>query len=77
MSTDRVAHNVAMRLNYNQNKNNGDLKECWLQYVDEYEQIAVDYNLTPPQKLQYMLNILTKDAQRFYIDRLKAYAENF
>lgn len=36
--------------------------------------ISFDYNLTPPQKLKYMQNIVTKDAQRFYIDKLKAYA---
>lgn len=63
--TERVAHNVAMRLKDNQKKFNGDLGECWLEYVDEYEQISLDYNLTPPQKLQYMHNIVTKDAQRF------------
>lgn len=77
LSTDRVAHNVAIRLKDNQKKFNGDLGECWLEYVDEYEQISLDYNLTPPQKLQYMHNIVTKDAQRFYIDRVKAYANTF
>lgn len=77
LSTDRVAHNVAMRLKDKEKKFNGDLGECWHEFVDEYEQMSIDYNLTGPQKLQYLHNIVTKDAHRFYIDRVKAYATTY
>lgn len=39
LKTYLVAHNVSMRFKYNKNKFNGDLCECWLEYVYEYEQI--------------------------------------
>lgn len=51
--------------------------ECWIENVDEYEKISLYYNLTPPQKLQYIHNIVMKDSQRFYIERVKAYATTF
>lgn len=45
--------------------------------MDEYQQIARDYKLNPGQKLQYLHNILSKDAQRFYLDRVAHYATTF
>lgn len=77
LPTERVAHNVAMRLKDNEKKFSGDIGDCWMEFVDEYDQISLDYNLTQPQKLQYMHNILHKDAHRFYVDRVKAYATTF
>lgn len=75
--SERTAHNVAMRLKDNEKKFSGDLGECWHEYVDEYNQISKDYNLTPAQKLQYFHNVLSKDAHRFYLDRVQSYATSF
>lgn len=76
-SEERVAHNVAMRLRDNDKKFSGDIGECWMEFVDEYQQIARDYKLTATQKLQYLHNILSKDASRFYLDRVAHYATTF
>lgn len=76
-SDDRVAHNVAMRLKDSDKKFTGNLGECWMEFVDEYQQIARDYKLSQTQKYQYLHNILAKDAQRFYLDRVENYATNF
>lgn len=74
---NRVAHNIAMRFKDTESKFSGDIGECWQEYVDEYRQVRADYNLTPAQKLQFIHNILSKDAQRFFVDRVKNYATNF
>lgn len=66
-----------MRIEDIQKKFKGDLGEWWLEYVDEYEKTFLNYNLIPPQKLKYMNNIVAKDTQRFYIDRVKEYATTF
>lgn len=58
LSEDRVAHNVEMRQKDNDKKFSGDIGECWMEYFDEYQQIARDYKLTAIQKLQYLHNIL-------------------
>lgn len=76
-TTDRLAHNVAMRLKHNENKFSGDLGECWMEFVDEYLQISRDYSLTPIQKLQYMHNLLRGDAKRYFLDRVDGYATGF
>ena len=34
--TEKVAHNVAMRIKENENKFSGDLGESWMEYVDDY-----------------------------------------
>ena len=70
LSTERVAHNVTMRLKDNEKKFSGDLGENWMEFVDEYSQVARDYNLNISQKLQYIHNILRGDAKRFYLDRV-------
>lgn len=43
---------MSKRLKDNEKEFKGDLGECWREYVDEYEKISLDYNLTPPEKLQ-------------------------
>lgn len=68
LSEERVAHNVAIRLKDADKKFSGDLGECWMDFLDEYQQISRDYKLNPAQKLQYLYNILSKDAQRFNLD---------
>lgn len=76
-SEGRISHNVAMRLKNMEQKFSGDLGECWQKYVDAYNQIARDYKLNPSQNLQYLHNTLSKDAQRFYIDRVEQYATTY
>lgn len=43
-------------------------------YLDKYQQFAGNYKLSPAQKLQHFLNILSKDARRIYLDRVAQYA---
>lgn len=73
----RTAHNVARRLNDNENKFSGDLAQCWQDFADNYSQIASDYNLTDEHKLKYFHNLLTKDAHRFYVDTVKSAANTY
>ena len=76
-SSDKIAHNVAMRLKEKDKKFGGELGESWMEYVDEYLQICKDYSLSPPQKLRYLHNLLRGDAKRFYLDRVENYATQF
>lgn len=55
-SLDKIAHNVAMRLKEKEKKFGGAIGECWMEFVDEYKQLAGDYGLSVSQKLQYMHN---------------------
>ena len=68
---------MAMTLRDRDKKFSGDVGECWQEYVDEYRQVLRDYNLTPAQKLQYLHNLLRRDAKRFYLDTVEGYATNF
>ena len=76
-STDKIARNVAMRLKDRDKKFSAALGESWMEFVDEYLQIGRDYSLSPTQKLQYMHNILSGDAKRYYLDRIDGYATSF
>lgn len=60
---DQNAHNVVLRLENNDQEFNTDLGERWLEYVDQYNQIARDYKLSSLQKLKHLQNILCKDTQ--------------
>ena len=48
---DKIAHNIAMRFRDVREKLSGNLRESWMEYVAEYQQMGRDYNLTPRQKL--------------------------
>lgn len=76
-SPEKTAHNVAMRLKDQDKKFTGELGECWSEFVDHYVQVCNDYSLTQNQRLLLMHNILSKDAQRFYLDRVRDYASTF
>ena len=65
-SIDKIAHNVAMRLKDKDRKFSGAIGECWMEFVDEYQQISRDYALSMTQKFQYMQNLLRGDAKRFH-----------
>lgn len=77
ISSDRVAHNVAMRLKDKEKKFSGELGESWLEFVDEYLQICRDYSLSQAHRLQYLHNLLCGDAKRFYLDKVDGYATSF
>lgn len=48
-----------------------------MKFVEEYQQIARHYKLNYAQKLQYLHNILSKDARGFYFNQVDNYAMNF
>ena len=48
-----------------------------MEFVDEYIQVCRDHALSQTQKLQYMQNILSGDAKRFYLDRVDGYATSY
>ena len=48
-----------------------------MEYVDEYAQIARDYNINHIRRLQYLHKILRGDAKRFYLDRIDGYATTY
>lgn len=44
--------------------------------MDEFLQISMDFALYPQQKLQYFFKILSKDAQKFYLERVFTYSQS-
>ena len=48
-----------------------------MEYVDDYLQVCRDYNLSPPQRLQFLHNLLRGDAKRYYLDKIDGYATSF
>lgn len=74
---ERTAHNVAMRLKDSDAKFNGDLEQCWHEYVDGYNQMSLDYNLSDKQKRQYLHNLLSKDALRYYLDQVQPFTATY
>lgn len=77
LSMERVPHNVAMRLRDKDKKFSGELGESWMEFVDEYLQVCRDYSLSPSRKLQYLHNLLSGDAKRFYLDKVDGIATTF
>lgn len=61
-----VAHNVAMRLKDADKHFSEDLGECWMDHVDEYQQIARAYKINAKKKLQY-LHPKTVKKHRYFI----------
>ncbi|GAB0496835.1 hypothetical protein MMPV_008156 [Pyropia vietnamensis] len=76
-TNDRLAHNIAMRFRDGSCKFSGNLVEAWMEYVAEYQQVARDYDLNQMQRFQYMHNILSGDAKRYYLDKVQGYATSF
>lgn len=72
-----TAHKVAMRFKEDKKKFSGAIGEYFNDFVSDYLQAARDYDLTPTQKLQYLHNVLTGDAKRFYYNRIEGYAAGF
>lgn len=74
---ERIAHNFAMRLKDSDAKFHGDLEQFWHEYVDGYNQLFLNYNLSDKQKMQYLHNLLSKDALRFYLDRVQPFTVTY
>lgn len=53
----KLSHNVAMRFKYSDNRFSGNIGESWIEYVSNYQRVAIDYNLNPEQKLTFFQNI--------------------
>lgn len=60
-----------MSLKDNGKSFSGHLEECWRDYRDDCDQVSEDYNLIPKQQLQFMHNILQKDAHRFFLESVR------
>eukprot|EP00171_Calliarthron_tuberculosum_P022660 IDg22660t1 len=73
---DKLAYYIGMRFRDKESKFSGDLGESWMEFVAEYQQVARDYSLSPPQKKQYLHNLLRGDAKRFYLDRVTTTVKN-
>ena len=54
-----------------------DVGELWNEYVTEYLSVARDYNLNNEQKLQYLHNLMSGDAKRFYLSAVEPHAITF
>jgi len=72
-----VAHKIAMRFKEQKQKFSGALGEFFNDFVSDYLQASRDYDLSPKQKLQFMHNLFTGDAKRFYYHRVDGYATGF
>ena len=66
-----------MRLGERDRKFSGDLGESWMEYGVDHPQLSRDYSLTPSQKLQYLHNLLRRDAKRFYLDKIDRCTTSF
>ena len=73
--SSKIAHNVAMR--FRTEKFTGHIGESWNEYVADYQQVAMDYNLGNQQKLQYLHNIMGGDAKRFYLNNVQPHVNTY
>lgn len=48
----KLAHNISMRWKDYDEHFSGDLGECWIDYLDEYPQIAKEYGINTQKMLQ-------------------------
>ena len=55
----------------------GNVGECWQECVDDYRHVARAYGLKQRQKLDYLHNLLSGDAKRFYLDVVDGCAPGF
>lgn len=58
-------------------KVSGELRECWAEFNDSYNKLALDYSLNQEQKRHYLHNLLREDAARFYVTAVEPYTATF
>lgn len=73
----KTAHSVAMRFKDSEQKYCGDLGQCSQDLLDDYDQIAENYNLYEEQQLIYLHNLLPKDAHPYYLEKVKPNVETY
>lgn len=66
-----------MRLKDDDSEFSDDTTECWDVHLDNYRKIARDYCLTDEQKLQFLYDIQSKDAKRFFNIAVAPHAATF
>lgn len=64
----KIAHKVAMIRRDNEKRISKGVRQCWQENVDEYRQVARDYQLSQAHKLQFLRNILCGDTKLSYLD---------
>lgn len=70
-------HSDVVQLKDTKNIFDGHLGNCWSKYVDSHQEIAKDYYLLRDKKVQYLHNILSKNALRFYLDAVRSYVTTY
>lgn len=68
---ENAMNSSAVRLEDRDQKFLRDLSQCCEDYCDEYGQISLGYNFTDVQLLCFLDHLITRDAQRFYLDAVK------
>lgn len=48
-----------------------------MEFMDEFQQIAPEYNINPSQKQHYFQNITRKDEKKFYMECVQHYGTTF
>lgn len=70
-----IMYNLAIRLKDTKQKISGDLAKCLEDFKGTYDQIFDNCKLTDEECLRFIHNLLCKDAQRFYLDSVRAVAK--
>lgn len=65
MDNTRLAHNVATRFK-KEDTFSGDINQDIKEYLSNYEDVALDYNLNESQKLSYLHNLFKGEAKVYY-----------
>lgn len=71
------AYKIAMRFWGKSSQLSGDIGETWMEYVAEYQQVGMDYNLTPSQKPAVPPQLTPRKRQKFYIDMVDKPSQQF
>lgn len=76
--SERIAHDVAMRIDDLDSKLDGGLGEYLEKYVDSYTHSAIDFNHIMDHKLYFLYSVMSKDVFRYYLDwKQPPYANTF
>lgn len=72
-----VAHRISMIFKDDKQKFSGERNEYINDFIANHNQAAIDYELSPRQKLFLMHNRLRDDAKRFYQERIENCIDRF
>lgn len=68
---------MATRFRDSSAKFSGSSKEVWSEFVSEYQSMSRDYNLSANQRFQFLHNILSGDAKRYYLNTIQGHARDY